>query len=89
MKSAEDCFLKVKRDYLKYLSREKVFQSKNNKIKSLKKIYIPISFWIENKYKNKGKTLFLSFSGGQGSGKTTVTGILKIILRKFFKRQIR
>ena len=81
MKAAEDCFLKVKRDYLKYLSREKVFQSKNNKIKSLKKIYIPISFWIENKYKNKGKTLFLSFSGGQGSGKTTVTGILKIIFK--------
>ena len=50
MKAAEDCFLKVKRDYLKYLSREKVFQSKNNKIKSLKKIYITISFWIESKY---------------------------------------
>ncbi len=88
MKAAEDCFLKVKRDYLKYLSREKVFQSKNNKIKSLKKIYIPMSFWIENKYKRKGKTLFLGFSGGQGSGKTTIAEILKIILKKFFKRKI-
>ena len=88
MKAAEDCFLKVKRDYLKYLSREKVFQSKNNKIKSLKKIYIPMSFWIENKYKKKGKTLFLGFSGGQGSGKTTIAEILKIILKKFFKRKI-
>ena len=47
-----------------------------------------MSFWIENKYKKKGKTLFLGFSGAQGSGKTTVTGILKIILKKFFKRQI-
>ena len=47
-----------------------------------------MSFWIENKYKKKGKTLFLGFSGGQGSGKTTVTEILKIILKKFFKRQI-
>ena len=27
-------------------------------------------------------------SGGQGSGKTTITGILKIILKKFFKRKI-
>ena len=88
MKAAEDCFLKVKRDYLKYLSREKVFQSKNNKIKSLKKIYIPMSFWIENKYKKKGKTLFLGFSGGQGSGKTTIAEILKIILKKFFKREV-
>ena len=42
----------------------------------------------ERKYKKKGKTLFLGVSGGQGSGKTTVTGILKIILKKFFKRQI-
>ena len=47
-----------------------------------------MSFWIENKYKKKGKTLFLGFSGGQGSGKTTVTRILKIILKKFFKRKI-
>ena len=47
-----------------------------------------MSFWIENKYKKKGKTLILGFSGGQGAGKTTVTGILKIILKKFFKRRI-
>ena len=47
-----------------------------------------MSFWIENKYKKKGDTLFLGFSGGQGSGKTTVTGILKIILKNFFKRKI-
>ena len=47
-----------------------------------------MSFWIENKYMKKGKTLFLGLSGGQGSGKTTVTGILKIILKKFFRRRI-
>ena len=47
-----------------------------------------MSFWIENKYKKKGKTLFLGFSGGQGTGKTTVSEILKIILKKFFKREV-
>ena len=47
-----------------------------------------MSFWIENKYKKKKKILFLGFSGGQGSGKTTVAKILKIILKKFFKRKI-
>jgi len=89
MKKTEDCFLKVKNDYLKFLGKEKIFdKSRATKIKSLKKTYIPISFWIENKYKKKGKTLFLGFSGGQGSGKTTVTRILKIILKKFFKRRI-
>ena len=89
MKEIEDCFLKVKNDYLNFLHKEKIFnKSKKYKIESLKKIYIPMSFWIESKYKKKGKTLFLGFSGGQGSGKTTVTGILKIILKNFFKREI-
>ena len=90
MKEAEDCFLKVKKDYLKFLNKEKVFgKSKAGKIQILKKFYIPMSFWIEKKYKEKGKTLFLGLSGGQGSGKTTITGILKIILNKFFKRNVR
>ena len=89
MKEAEDCFLKVKNDYLNFLSKEKIFnQSKAVKIKSLKRIYIPISFWMEDKYKKKGKTLFLGLSGGQGSGKTTISKILKIILKKYFKRKI-
>jgi len=89
MKETEDCFLKVKNDYLSFLRKEKIFdKSTESKILSLKRIYIPISFWIENKYKKKGKTLFLGFSGGQGSGKTTVVKILKIILKRFFKRKI-
>tara|TARA_B100000029_G_scaffold136449_1_gene131028 strand:+ start:507 stop:1430 length:924 start_codon:yes stop_codon:yes gene_type:complete len=89
MQLVNDCFDRVKKDYFNFLRKEKILgKSKIEKIKSLKKVYIPISFWIENKYKEKGKTLFLGFSGGQGSGKTTVTGILKIILKKFFKRKI-
>ena len=89
MQTANECFKRVKKDYLKFLNKEKVFgKSKAEKIQILKKFYIPMSFWIESKYKKKGKTLFLGVSGGQGSGKTTVTGILKIILKKFFKRQI-
>ena len=89
MKEAEDCFLKVRNDYLNFLSKEKIIdQSRAAKIRSLKKTYIPMSFWIDKKYRKKGKTLFLGVSGGQGSGKTTITGILKIILKKFFKREI-
>ena len=89
MKEAEVCFLKVRNDYLNFLSKEKIFdQSKAAKIRSLKRTYIPMSFWIEEKYKKKGKTLFLGLSGGQGSGKTTVSKILKIILKKYFKRKI-
>ncbi len=89
MKETEECFLKVKNDYLNFLRKEKIFDKSNtSKITNLKKFYIPISFWIEKKYKEKGKTLFLGFSGGQGSGKTTAARILKIILKNFFKRKI-
>ncbi len=89
MKETEDCFLKVKKDYLKFLKNEKIFgKSKITQINNLKKNYIPISFWIEKKYKEKGSTLFLGLSGGQGSGKTTITGIIKIILKIFFKRNV-
>ena len=89
MKEVNKCFNKVKKDYLKFLNKEKIFgTSKKEKIEILKNFYIPISFWIEKKYEQKGKTLFLGVSGGQGSGKTTITGILRIILKKFFKRRI-
>jgi len=89
MQSAKECFDKVKDDYFKFLNKEKIFnKSKAEKITSLKNIYIPVSFWIENKFKKKGKTLILGLSGGQGSGKSTIAGILKIILKKFFKRKI-
>ena len=84
-----DCFLKTKKDYLKFLDKEKIFyKSAADKIVSLKRVYIPMSFWIDDKYKKRGKTIFLGFSGGQGSGKTTVSAILKIILKKYFKRKI-
>ena len=89
MQQVNECFNKVKKDYFKFLSDEKIYnKSKKVKIKNLKNFYIPLSFWIEKKYRKKGKTLFLGFSGGQGTGKTTVTGILKIIMKKFFKRKI-
>ena len=89
MKKTEECFLMVKNDYLKFLKKEKIFnKSKEKKIKILKKTYIPMSFWIDKKYQKKGKILFLGFSGGQGAGKTTISEILKIILKKYFKRKI-
>jgi len=64
MKEIESCFLKIKKDYLRLLGKEKISnKSKKEKIVSLKRNYIPISFWIEEKYKEKGKTLFLGLSG--------------------------
>ena len=59
MKESEDCFLKVKKDYLKFLKKEKIFnKSKITKMNNLKKNYIPISFWIEKNIKKKEKLYF-------------------------------
>ena len=76
MNNIQDCFLKTRKNYLKFLKKEKIFKKSNrHQIQSLKNIYIPLSFWIEKQYTKRGKTLFLGLSGGQGSGKTTVSGI--------------
>ncbi len=85
MKKIEDCFFKVKKDYLKFIKKEKIL---SQSVKNLKNYYIPVSFWIEKKYRRKGKTLFLGLSGGQGSGKTTISKILKIIMKNYFKRKV-
>ena len=89
MQSIDECYDKVKKDYLKFLNKEKIYKKSTSiHIKNLKKIYIPIAFWINNKYKKKGKTLLLGLSASQGSGKTTVATILNIILKIFFKKNI-
>ena len=89
MQLVNEYYHKVKKDYLKFLKKEKISaKSKKKNIKNLKSFFIPISFWIEEKYKKKGGTLFLGISGAQGSGKTTISEILKIIIKKLFKRKI-
>ena len=50
MKETEDCFLKIKNPYINFLKEEKIFNKNKVSIKSLKNIYIPLCFWIENQY---------------------------------------
>ena len=89
MQLMNECFKKTKKKYLNFLNKEKIHtKSTTTSIKSFKNIYIPIAFWINNKFKKKGKTLLLGLSASQGSGKTTVAGILRIILKFFFKRNV-
>jgi len=89
MQLVNECCEKVKKDYLKFLKKERILNKSNsNKMSDLKNFYAPMSFWINNKYEKKRKTLFLGLSAGQGSGKTTVAAILKIILKIFFKRNV-
>ena len=89
MESSRECFDKVKRDYLKFLKKENIYKkSISAHIKNLKRIYIPIAFWINKKCGEKKTTLFLGLSAGQGSGKTTMANILSIILKIFFKKRV-
>ena len=53
----------------------------------IKSYLIPISFWISNNAKNS-KPFLIGLAGGQGTGKTTISSILKIILTKYFKLSV-
>ena len=62
MRSVNECFDNVKEDYFKFLNKEKILgKSKAEKIKSLKNFYIPISFWIEYKYKKNQNLRSVNF----------------------------
>ena len=82
-------FLKVKKSYLKYLKKQEVLgEPFHDKIGQLKNIYIPICSYIFKQYILNKKTIIIGLSGGQGSGKTTITNILKIILKKKFNLNV-
>ena len=88
MQQINDCFTKVKKDCFKFISSQETKKDKfKNKNKMIKSFLIPISFWISKKV-NKKKPLILGLAGGQGSGKTTISSILTLILQKHFKLNI-
>ena len=88
MKKVNDCFIKVKKDCLKFISSQETKRDKfKNKDKMIKSFLIPISFWISKKV-NKKKPLMIGLAGGQGSGKTTISSILTLILQKYFKLKV-
>ncbi len=73
----------TKNDYLKYLKKQEVFGKPIvDKIGKLNKFYLPLSEWIYSIYSKDFKTKIIGLSGGQGAGKSTITGILKLILKK-------
>ena len=88
MQEVNDCFSKVKKDCFKFISSQETKKDKfKNKDKMIKSFLIPISFWIAKKT-NKKRTLLIGLAGGQGSGKTTISSILTLILQKYFKLNV-
>ena len=88
MQEINDCFQKVKKDCFKFISSQETKKDKfKNKDKMIKSFLIPVSFWIVKKI-DKKKPLIIGLAGGQGSGKTTVSSILALILKKYFKLNV-
>ncbi len=82
------CFNRVKKDCLRFIKSQEVTTEKfKNKEKMIKSFLIPVCFWINNKA-NKKKPYFVGLAGGQGTGKTTISSIIKIILTKYFKLRV-
>ena len=88
MQSITECFDRVKNDCFKFIKSQETKKNKfKNKNKMLKSYLIPGSFWIAKKI-NKNSPLIICLSGGQGTGKTTITSIISLILRKYFKLKV-
>jgi len=82
------CFSKVKKDCLKFIkSQETKIDKFRNKERMIKSFLIPLCFWI-NKNAIKKRPYFVGLAGGQGTGKTTISTIIKIILSKYFKLNV-
>ncbi len=77
---------KVKKKYLKFLySQEVMSEPFRDKLGQLNKFYLPISKMIAEDYLKKKKTKVIGLTGGQGTGKSTISNILKIILKEAYK----
>ena len=88
MQEVNNCFSKIKKDCFKFISSQETKKDKfKNKDKMIKSFLIPVSFWISKRV-NKKKPLIIGLAGGQGSGKTTISSILSIILKKYFKLNV-
>ena len=88
MQEVNNCFSKVKKNCFQFFSSQETKKDKfKNKEKMIKSFLIPVSFWISKKV-NKKKPLIIGLAGGQGSGKTTISSILTLILQKYFKLNV-
>lgn len=85
MKEKNFDFSKIKKKYLKFIKSQEVLgEPFRDKLKQLNNFYIPISKMIYKNYLKNKKTRIIGLSGGQGSGKSTISQLLKIILKTQF-----
>ena len=85
MQLTRPSYQKVKKRYLKFIKSQEILSEPfRNKISQLNNFYIPISKMIYDNYLKDKKTKIIGLTGGQGSGKSTISNILKLILKENF-----
>tara|TARA_B100000963_G_scaffold12741_1_gene9819 strand:+ start:3170 stop:4087 length:918 start_codon:yes stop_codon:yes gene_type:complete len=78
-------YQKVKKRYLKFIrSQEVMSEPFRDKLGQLDNFYLPLSQMIKNEYIKEKKTKIIGLTGGQGTGKSTISNILKIILKSAY-----
>ena len=88
MQNHLDCYQKVKKKCFNFITSQETKKEKfNNKEKMIKSFLIPICFWI-NKNKPQNKTFIIGLAGGQGTGKTTISSLIRLILTNYFKLNV-
>ena len=88
MKQINRCFSRIKKDCFKFIKSQETRVDKfKNKERMIKSFLIPLCFWI-SKNANKKRPYFVGLAGGQGTGKTTISSLVRIILIKYFKLKV-
>ncbi len=79
-------YQEVKKKYLKFLSSQEVMSEPfRDKLGQLNKFYLPICKMIKEEFLKKKQTKVIGLSGAQGTGKSTISNILKIVLKEGYK----
>jgi D-glycerate 3-kinase len=89
MKVKSSNYFKLKKKYLKFIKSQEVRgEPFRDKLGQLNNFYIPTCEMINNMYLKNKKTKIIGLAGGQGSGKSTISKVLKIILKEKFNLDV-